>query len=154
MATDLSDRRRSGLRKLLNLEDPKMARQRRTSPALVVARARLAGLNKINPAPNLGPNLTPQAYQAVMDDTAAIEDSHSQLAAQMDDSSNRFDAQNDLLNDWNRRVLSAVEAQFGPDSSEYEMVGGTRKSERKKPSKKPSGGSKAEAETSESASKA
>ena len=51
-----------------------MARQRRTSPALVVARARLAGLNKINPAPNLGPNLTPQAYQAVMDDTAAIED--------------------------------------------------------------------------------
>ena len=116
-----------------------MARQRRTSPALVVARARLAGLNKINPAPNLGPNLTPQAYQAVMDDTAAIEDSHSQLAAQMDDSSNRFDAQNDLLSDWNRRVLSAVEAQFGPDSSEYEMVGGTRKSERKKPSKKGGG---------------
>ena len=76
-----------------------------------------------------------------MDDTAAIEDSHSQLAAQMDDSSNRFDAQNDLLRDWNRRVLSAVEAQFGPDSSEYEMVGGTRKSERKKPSKKGGGGS-------------
>ena len=119
-----------------------MARQRRTSPALVVARARLAGLNKINPAPNLGPTLTPQAYQAVMDDTAGIEESHSQLAAQMDDSSNRFDAQNDLLSDWNRRVLSAVEAQFGPDSSEYEMVGGTRKSERKKPSKKgPVGGS-------------
>ena len=78
-----------------------------------------------------------------MDDTAAIEDSHSQLAAQMDDSSNRFDAQNDLLSDWNRRVLSAVEAQYGPDSSEYEMVGGTRKSERKRPSKKgPVGGSK------------
>ena len=78
-----------------------------------------------------------------MDDTAAIEDSHSQLAAQMDDSSNRFDAQNDLLSDWNRRVLSAVEAQYGPDSSEYEMVGGTRKSERKRPIRKgPAGGSK------------
>ena len=77
-----------------------------------------------------------------MDDTAAIEDSHSQLAAQMDDSSNRFDAQNDLLSDWNRRVLSAVEAQYGPDSSEYEMVGGTRKSERKKPTRKSGGGSK------------
>ena len=45
-------------------------------------------------------------------------------------------AEESELNDWNRRVLSAVEAQFGPDSSEYEMVGGTRKSERKKPSKK------------------
>jgi hypothetical protein len=43
------------------------------------------------------------------------------------------------LQDWNRRILSAVEAQFGPDSSEYEMVGGTRKSERKKPTRKPSG---------------
>ena len=51
-------------------------------------------------------------------------------------------AEESELNDWNRRVLSAVEAQFGPDSSEYEMVGGTRKSERKKPSKKDSGGSK------------
>jgi len=76
-----------------------------------------------------------------MDDTAAIEDSHSQMAAQMDDSSNRFDTQEALLAEWNRRILSAVEAVYGPDSSEYEMVGGKRKSERKKPTKK-SGGSK------------
>jgi hypothetical protein len=54
----------------------------------------------------------------------------------MDDSSNRYDAQENLMADWNRRVLSAVEAQFGPDSSEYEMVGGTRKSERKRPTRK------------------
>jgi hypothetical protein len=59
----------------------------------------------------------------------------------MDDSSNRFDAQENLMADWNRRVLSAVEAQYGPDSSEYEMVGGTRKSERKRPSRKLAGGS-------------
>ena len=51
-------------------------------------------------------------------------------------------AEESELSDWNRRVLSAVEAQFCADSSEYEMVGGTRKSERKKPSKKGGGGSK------------
>lgn len=113
-----------------------MARKRRTSPALAVARQRLAGLNKITPAPNLGPNTTVAAYQAVADDTTAIEESHNQLAAQMDDSSNRFDTQEALMADWNRRALSAVEAQYGPDSSEYEMVGGTRKSERKRPSRK------------------
>jgi len=117
-----------------------MARKRRASAALVAARARLAGLRKIN-SPNLGPNTTVAAYEAVVNDTAAVEDSHNQLAAQMDDSSNRFDAQEATLNDWNRRVLSAVEAQYGPDSSEYEMVGGTRRSERKRPSKKGSGGS-------------
>lgn len=113
-----------------------MARKRRISAASAVARQRLAGLNKITPAPNLGPNISVAAYQAVLNDTAALEESHNQLAAQMDDSSNRFDAQENLMADWNRRVLSAVEAQYGPDSSEYEMCGGTRKSERKRPSRK------------------
>jgi hypothetical protein len=96
--------RRSGLSKLLNLEDPIMARKRRTSAALAAARQRLAGLNKITPAPNLGPNTTLLAYQGVINDTAALEESHHQLAAQMDDSSNRFDAQENLMADWNRRV--------------------------------------------------
>lgn len=118
-----------------------MARKRRISAASAVARQRLAGLNKITPTPNLGPNTSVAAYQAVADDTAALEESHNQLAAQMDDSSNRFDAQENVMADWNRRILSAVEAQYGTDSSEYEMVGGTRKSERKKPSKKSGGGS-------------
>lgn len=35
------------------------------------------------------------------------------------------------------RMLSAVEAQYGPDSSEYEQAGGKRRSERKRPTKKP-----------------
>ena len=122
-----------------------MARQKRTSPALIVARARLAGLNRISPPPNLGPNASIPEYQAVTSDTAAIETSHNELAAQMDDSSNRFDAQEALQNDWNRRILSAVAAQFGPDSSEYEMVGGTRKSERKRANKKGGGSNSAPA---------
>jgi hypothetical protein len=117
-----------------------MARQRRTSPALAVARARLAGLRQITPVPNLGPTVTLPAYETVIADTVGVEETHNRLAAQMDDSSNRFDAQEDVMAEWNRRVLSAVEAQYGPDSSEYEMVGGTRKSERKSPKRKSSGG--------------
>ena len=35
------------------------------------------------------------------------------------------------------RVLKGAIAQFGPDSSEVEVLGGTRTSERKKPVKKP-----------------
>ena len=118
-----------------------MARRKRQSPALVIARQRLAGLKKINPAPNLGPNVSIPGYEAVANDTAAIEESHNQLAAQMDDSSNKFDDQEDVMNDWNSRILAAVAAQYGLDSSEYEMVGGTRTSDRKRGSKKGSGGS-------------
>ncbi len=35
-----------------------------------------------------------------------------------------------------KRVLTGVETRFGEDSSQYEMVGGTRTSERKKPKSK------------------
>ena len=36
----------------------------------------------------------------------------------------------------NQRILAAVKAQFGPDSSEFELVGGVRRSDRKKPVRK------------------
>ena len=44
--------------------------------------------------------------------------------------------QSEALSDYIVRVRSAVKGIFGPDSSEYEMLGGKRSSERKKPKKK------------------
>jgi hypothetical protein len=41
--------------------------------------------------------------------------------------------------DYGGEVDALTEARFGSDSNEYEMVGGTRRSERKKPSKKKPG---------------
>ena len=43
------------------------------------------------------------------------------------------------LSDYLVHVRTSVKAVCGPDSSEYEMVGGTRSSERKKPKKKKEG---------------
>ncbi|WP_339137462.1 MAG: hypothetical protein WGN25_05345 [Candidatus Electrothrix sp. GW3-4] len=40
------------------------------------------------------------------------------------------------LSDYIVQVRAVVKGLFGDDSSEYEMVGGTRASERKKPKKK------------------
>ena len=34
------------------------------------------------------------------------------------------------------RALSGIRGFFGPDSDEYEQAGGTRKSERRKPTRK------------------
>lgn len=41
-----------------------------------------------------------------------------------------------ILSDFIVQVRLAVKAVCGPDSSEYEMIGGTRSSERKKPKRK------------------
>ncbi len=60
--------------------------------------------------------------------------------AELDQEQNDLEAAEVALREQNRRVLSAVEAQFGPDSSEYEQVGGTRQSERKRGTKKAAAG--------------
>ena len=39
--------------------------------------------------------------------------------------------------EYSNRMLSGVATRFGKDSNEYEAAGGVRKSERKKPQRKP-----------------
>jgi hypothetical protein len=116
-----------------------MARSRRTSAILETSRQRLAGLKAIAPAPDLGPTITVPAYQALIDAFISRLGGYNQKVAELDDEQNGIDADELVIRDWNKRVLSAVEAQFGPDSSEYEQVGGTRQSERKRPTRKAKG---------------
>ena len=50
---------------------------------------------------------------------------------------NDRDSQGVGLNELVTRVRSGFRAVYGPDSTQYEQAGGTRLSERKKPSRKP-----------------
>jgi hypothetical protein len=119
-----------------------MARQRRTSAVLETARQRLAGLKQINPIPDFGGNLSAAGGDAIVGDISGELDSYNQNYAALDDQQNRLEAKEASGNDWSKRILAAVAAKYGTDSSEYEMVGGTRLSERKPRSRKgPTGGS-------------
>jgi hypothetical protein len=111
-----------------------MARRRRTSQVVDAARQRLAGLTSINPEPNFGATLTLAAYATKVSGFDTKLDTYNQCLAALDDEQNAIDADEEDLRDWNRRMLSATEAQYGGDSSEYEAAGGTRTSERKKKS--------------------
>ena len=116
-----------------------MARRRRTSDVLETARQRLAGLKSINPAPDFGTALTLVAYETKASAFNTSLDTYNQHLAALDDEQNTIDAEEQDLRDWNRRLLSATEAHYGPDSSQYEVAGGTRKSERKKSTPKAPG---------------
>jgi hypothetical protein len=117
-----------------------MARLRRTSQALETARQRLAGLKSITPPPTFGPTVTLNSYEASTASFSQKLDTYNGTVATLDDLQNDLEADEDNLRELNKRILSAVEAQYGPDSSEYELCGGTRTSERKKPAAKaPSG---------------
>ncbi len=50
---------------------------------------------------------------------------------------NQINAKNKEMGKFCKKVKPAIGLKYGTDSSEYEMVGGVRDSERKKPGKKP-----------------
>ncbi|MDX6557949.1 MAG: hypothetical protein QOF72_998 [Blastocatellia bacterium] len=113
-----------------------MARLKKTSPVLETANQRLAAMKSFKTAPNFGPNLTVPNYEAKSKSVSDKLEAYNRSLDVSDQLQNEFQAEEAELNDLNRRILSAGEATYGPDSSEYELLGGTRKSERKRPTRK------------------
>jgi hypothetical protein len=118
-----------------------MARLKRSSTVLEVARQRLSGLKSITPKPDFGPALSIEQYEQETEEFNTNLDKYNDLLSLVDRLSNELDAAEVQLRDKNRRMLAAVEAHYGPDSSEYESAGGTRTSDRKQPARKKTGGS-------------
>lgn len=116
-----------------------MARRKRKSAALETARRRLAGLNSITPEPNFGPLLTKAIIKGKADALDARLAGYNQMLSEADTELNGIEADEDEINDLCRRLLSAGEGQYGADSSEYEALGGTRTSDRKKRTPKAGG---------------
>ena len=112
-----------------------MARKKRTSKVLEIARQRLAGLKQISPKPELGTKVTVEIYEAAVNDFTAEHDAYNGDLAQLDERTNRLDAREQALADFNQRILAAVKGQYGPDSNEFEQVGGTRRSDRRRPAR-------------------
>ena len=113
-----------------------MARLRRSSTILETARQRLAGLKSITPKPDFGPVLDIDQYEQDINALGASLDKYNQTVSLLDQLQNSLEADEAKLKDKNRRMLAATGAQYGPDSSQYEQVGGTRTSERKRSTQK------------------
>ena len=75
-------------------------------------------------------------FRAVMSDAQSADDAVETLRGQLDVLSNQRNARTAALTDLTTRALSGIRGFFGPDSDEYEQAGGTRTSERKKPTRK------------------
>ena len=110
-----------------------MARQRRKSTILEIARQRLAGLKEITPKPDFGAVLTLEAYEAEVNTFRDFHDSYNGDLAALDDKTNELEDREQRLADFSQRILAAVKGLYGPDSSEFEQVGGLRRRDRKRP---------------------
>lgn len=112
-------------------------RKKLKSDALATGRARLAGMAAIDPALDLDNGLSVQAFQEATDRLAAAIAAYNGLLSELDGQLNAIQQQEKALVELSSRLLRRVAADFGLDSNEYERVGGTRASERKKPGPKP-----------------
>ena len=110
-----------------------MARLKRSSLVLETARQKLAGLKQISPAPTFGSDLTVEGFEAEIDGFNDDQDKYNGALAALDEQTNELDKREQRLSDFSQRITSAVRGVYGPDSNEFEQVGGVRRSDRKKP---------------------
>lgn len=113
-----------------------MARLKRLSPVYDVAITRKAGISSIGATLDLGAGLTLAGYQTAIDAVKTALDDYNNTLSLADQKLNLLKEQEIILKNLNERMLIAVAAKYGKDSNEYEMAGGTKKSERKKAAKK------------------
>jgi hypothetical protein len=109
----------------------------RPFPTDVVKQAQdvLSAWNQIDAKLTIG-TLTPALLTTDVTAATTLESEMTKLEAQLTDKRNQRDALYTQIWDKVKRVRNGVKGIYGDDSSQYEMIGGTRLSERKSPTRK------------------
>jgi hypothetical protein len=106
---------------------------KRLFPPDVIEQAQviMGGWNQLaTPTPTFG-SLSSVSFAAEVSTAATLDGQIAVLEAQLTDKRNQRDVVYGSIWDKVKRVRSAVKGIYGDDSSQYEIVGGTRLSERK-----------------------
>jgi hypothetical protein len=120
-------------------------REKTKSPVVTKAESRLNGMQVIETNQGAAVNyssekepLTAATMQQQIELVETTRTDYNKALKAADELSNAYDTEEQKLNDLCTKVLSGALAKFGDDSDEYEQLGGTRKSDRKKTVKKTS----------------
>ncbi len=105
------------------------------SDVIEQARAVLEAWKEIDPALQIG-DLAAAALEADLAQAGTFLSQVDALEVQLVDMRNQRDAHGEAIWDKVKRVRTGMKAIYGDDSSQYEMVGGTRMSERKPPARR------------------
>ncbi len=111
-------------------------RKKKRSITLDKARSRQAALLSVNTKLDFGNGLTTAAFDKLLDDAQKSLKAYNTLLSETDQAYNSFQSLEKALADMSDRMLTGIATQYGKNSNEYEMAGGTRKSERRR-SKRP-----------------
>jgi hypothetical protein len=112
-----------------------MARRKRASKIGQAGQKRATGIKSFAPTLDLGNGTTMTAFDAAIKTLDDSVDDYNSTLSSLDGKLNTIVANERIVQDLSERMLSGVGSRYGKDSDEYEMAGGTRKSERRKPTK-------------------
>jgi hypothetical protein len=106
-----------------------------TIGSVIAEGAKIVDVWTANPTFTLGP-VTLELFKAQMAElqaaAASVESKRTELTGHI----NTRDAKSASVSELVTRARSGIRAAFGPDSTEYEQAGGTRRSERKSAKRK------------------
>ncbi|MGF1569737.1 MAG: hypothetical protein ACFCVD_17000 [Nodosilinea sp.] len=114
-----------------------MPPQKRTSKVLSEAEKRAAGIQAIEMALDLGNGITAQGYTQAIEALRQKLSAYNETLSLADQAANTVTEAERAIRDYFERILLGVATKYGKDSNEYEMAGGVRKSDRKRPVRKP-----------------
>lgn len=107
-------------------------KKKKRSIVIDKARSRQAALLSVGDKLDFGNGLTTAAFDKTLDDTQKALTAYNTLLSETDQAYNSFQSFEKSLADTSDRMLTGIATQYGKNSDEYEMAGGTRKSERRR----------------------
>ncbi|MCP9747574.1 hypothetical protein [Lacihabitans sp. CS3-21] len=109
-----------------------MSYRKKASVAMAQAVQRISGLKSIATDLDLGNGLTVVEFQTAIDDVEAVLNTYNTHLSVADELKNNLESKEKALRDFSERILTGVAAKFGKDSNQYQMAGGTKKSQIKR----------------------
>jgi hypothetical protein len=107
-----------------------MARKKRSSRILEKAEFRVAGLKAIDPKLKFDDTCNLQNLTQLIDQFHNMLDDYNAAIAMIDSSKKKLDEMEKTLSQVSDKMLVGVGFKYGKNSSEYELAGGVRDSER------------------------
>lgn len=117
-----------------------MASKGQSLDGVIEGAEKVIQLWEANPTFSLG-EITLATLKNAVEELKTLRAWRDNLRAELSAVTNDLDAKRSAVNAVTSRAVSGVRAVFGPNSNEYERVGGTRTADRKKPKSKKGGGS-------------
>jgi hypothetical protein len=113
-----------------------MPRPKKKSTVLPNATKRLSGMKSIDPKLDFGGGFSNAAFAALIAKVNSDLDAYNTLISKLDEAYNALEASEKALSNFSGKMLANVAIRYDKDSSEYEMAGGVRSRDRKRPTRK------------------